>query len=116
VTPEFRLQVDLLKEPTWFYVINVPSLASQQHGQRRAVRTFFAVFDEAAAQENWSLFPALYREEAIELHGRRALDPARRARLVADTIVAMTDQQPLRMYQRLSGLSQGSALAPPIGT
>jgi dGTP triphosphohydrolase len=70
------------------------------------------VVDEAAARENWSLFPALYREEAIELHGRGALDPARRARLVADTIAAMTDQQALRMYQRLSGMSQGSALDP----
>jgi dGTP triphosphohydrolase len=88
------------------------SLASLQHGQKRAIRTLFAVFDEAAAQENWPLFPALYREEAIELHRSGALDPPRRARLVADTIAAMTDQQALRMNQRLSGLSQGSARDP----
>ena len=34
------------------------------------------------------------------------------ATLVADTIASMTDQQALRLYQRLTGLSQGSVLDP----
>jgi dGTP triphosphohydrolase len=32
--------------------------------------------------------------------------------LVADTIASMTDTQAMRMYQRISGLSQGSVLDP----
>ena len=40
------------------------------------------------------------------------LDQARHARLVADTIGTMTDQQALRMYQCLTGLSQGCVLDP----
>jgi dGTPase len=110
VAPEFLLQIDLLKELTWHYVINAPALASQQHGQRLAIRTLFYVFARAAESQKWSLFPALYRDEAIELNEKKQLDPARRARLVADTIAAMSDQQALRMYQRLSGLTREPAL------
>jgi dGTPase len=106
------MQVDLLKELTWCYVINNPALAGQQHGQRRAIRTLFDVFVEAAQDRKWSLFPPLFREEAKSLDERGFMTPARRARLVADTIAGMTDLQALRLYQRLIGLSQGSALDP----
>jgi dGTPase len=113
IDPVYRLQVDLLKEMTWCYVINNPGLAAHQHGQRRAIRTLFEVFNEAAERKKWALFPALYREEAIELTKQLGtIPPARRARLVADTIAAMTDQQALKMYQRLTGVLQGSVLDP----
>jgi dGTPase len=112
IDPVYRTQVELLKELTWCYVINNPALAAHQHGQRLAIRTLFTIFDEAAEGRKWSLFPPLFREEGIELARQEDLSPARRARLVADTLAAMTDQQALRLYQRLSGLSQGSVLDP----
>jgi dGTPase len=112
VDPVYRTQVELLKELTWCYVINNPALAGHQHGQRKAIRTLFQVFDEAAERRNWSLFPPLFREDAIGLAREGQLTPARRVRLVADTIAGMTDQQALRLYQRLTGLSQGSVLDP----
>jgi len=112
IDPVFKTQIELLKELTWCYVINNPALAAHQHGQRQAIRTLFQVFDEAAERGKWSLFPPLFREEGIALAESRELSPSRRARLVADTIAAMTDQQALRMYQRLTGLSQGSVLDP----
>src|SRR5262249_41152692 len=115
IDPVFRTQVELLKELTWCYVINNPALASHQHGQRLAIRTLFEVFNEAADKQKWALFPALYREEAIELTRQlQTIPPDRRARLVADTIAAMSDQQALRLYQRLTGLAQGSVLDPII--
>lgn len=108
----YRVQVELLKELTWCYVIHNPALAAHQHGQRRAVRVLFEIFNEAAEQQNWNLFPALFREEVTELYAKGLLDAPRRLRLVADTIAAMTDQQALRMYQRLTGYAQGSVLDP----
>jgi dGTPase len=112
VDPVFRTQVDLLKELTWCYVINNPALAGHQHGQRRAIRTLFEVFDEATERGNWALFPPLFRDRAIELARQSQLDVSQRVRLVADSISSMTDQQALRLYQRLTGLSQGSVLDP----
>jgi dGTP triphosphohydrolase len=76
---------------------------------------FPEVFNEAAEKQKWALFPALYREEAIELTKQlKTIPPDRRARLVADTIAGMTDEQALRLYQRLSGHSQGPVLDPII--
>jgi dGTPase len=112
IDPTFRTQVELLKELTWCYVIHNPALAGHQHGQRRAIRTLFEVFNEAAEERRWSIFPAMVREEAVELARRGELTAIRRIRLVADTIAGMTDQQALRLYQRVTGLSQGSVLDP----
>jgi dGTP triphosphohydrolase len=59
------------------------------------------------------LFPPQFREEAEDvLQAQGDIPPARCARLVADTIAAMTDQQALRLYQRLTGQSPGSVLDP----
>src|SRR5262249_2279041 len=113
IPPDCRVQIDLLKELIWCYVIENPALASLQHGQRHAIRTLFRIFDDAVTNRNWTVFPPLFRDEAIELTKVIGPIPAdRRARLVADTISAFTDEQALRMYQRLVGLSPGSALDP----
>jgi dGTPase len=105
--------VGLLQELTWFYVINNPGLAAHQYGQRKIIRTLFEIFFEAARTKKWVLFPPQFREEAEAiLEEQGDVTPARCARLAADTIASMTDQQALRMYQRLTGQSQGSVLDP----
>lgn len=105
--------VALLKELTWCYVIENPALASHQFGQRTIIRTLFKTYYEAARQRDWVLFPPQFREEAEEvLEAQGDISPPRCARLVADTISSMSDQQALRMYQRLTGSSQGSVLDP----
>lgn len=113
IPPEFLTQVALLKELTWVYVIDNPALAGHQYGQRKIIRTLFEIFFDAAKTRNWVLFPPQFREEAEEvLQSQGHISPARCARLVADTIASMTDQQALRLYQRLTGQSQGSVLDP----
>jgi dGTPase len=113
IDQDFLTQVALLKELTWVYVIDNPALAGHQDGQRKIIRTLFEIFFEAAKAKNWVLFPPQFREEAegvLKAHGH--IPPARCARLVADTIASMTDQQALRLYHRLTGQSQGSVLDP----
>jgi dGTPase len=113
ILDDYLIQVTLLKELTWCYVINNPALAAHQYGQRRAIRTLFEIFLNAAERRDWTLFPFQFQEEANELLLQEGeIAPARRARLVADTIASLTDKQALRLYQRLTGLSQGSALDP----
>jgi dGTPase len=111
--PEHLIQVALLKELTWCYVIDNPALAGHQYGQRKVIRTLFEVFLDAAEDRNWVLFPPQFREEAEDLlQAEGDIPPARCARLVADTIASLTDGQALRLYQRLAGFSQGSGLDP----
>jgi dGTPase len=106
--------VDLLKELIWCYVIYNPSLAGHQHGQRQVVRTLFQVLNEACMDGRFFLFPAAFKDWGEELRDKHNgnIPAAPRARLVADAISSMTDQQALRLYQRLTASSQGSVLDP----
>jgi dGTPase len=113
VPQEYRTQVVLLKLLTRYYVIDNPSLAGHQYGQRKVIRTLFEIYLDSAVKGAWILFPPQFREEAESvLREVGDVTPARCARLVADTIASMTDQQALRLYHRLTGLSQGSVLDP----
>jgi len=59
------------------------------------------------------MFPPQSRDGAEEILARLGdVKPDRLARLAADTIATMTDRQALRMHQRLTGQSLGSALDP----
>lgn len=101
------LEVAVLKELTWVYVIEAPSLVGQQFGQRQAIRKLFEIYLEAGRHEKHrSLFPAYYRE-AIE---EAANDGKRLKRTVTDLIAGMTESQALAMHNRLVGVSVGSGL------
>jgi dGTPase len=107
IDDHLQLEVTMLKELTWTYVIEAPSLVSQQFGQRQAIRKLFEIYSEASRHErNRSLFPAYYRE-AIEEAGK---DAKRTKRTVIDLIAGMTEAQALAMHNRLTGVSVGSGL------
>ncbi len=113
---DVAIEVFLLKQLLWLYVIENPALAAHRLGQRRAIRTLFQEFHEAASHQRWPLFPALYRDRARKLFEDRQVSGeilARdRTRLVADTIASMTDKQALLVYQRFTGVSLTSVLDP----
>jgi dGTPase len=116
IPEQVGLEVFLLKQLLWMYVIENPALAAHRLGQRRAVRTLFQEFNSAAAERRWQLFPAHYRDRARKLFEDRRLAgeiPAcDRIRLVADTVASMTDRQALLVYQRFAGVSLTSVFDP----
>lgn len=116
IADDYEAEVTMLKQLTWNYVIENPALETQQHGQKRVIRELFEVFMDASSpnsssKTNWTMFPVEYREELEKTEG---LDNAEkeRTRIVADLIASMTEQQALKMYQRLTGVSLGSVLDP----
>jgi len=52
VPPYLRAQVDVLKELTWFYVIDNRSIKTQQHGQRMVVKNLFKIYLDAGVSED----------------------------------------------------------------
>jgi dGTPase len=113
------LQVFMLKELLWAYVIANPSLAANRLGQTRAIGKLFAEYNHAVKEKEWPLFPPFFREQAIDLYtsNRTAGDmpSGDRVRLVADTISSMTDRQALLAYRRFTGVSASSMLDPVVG-
>jgi dGTPase len=100
-------EVTMLKELTWVYMIEAPSLVSQQFGQRQAIRKLFEIYSEASRNvKQRSLFPAYYREAIEEAGG----EEKQIKRTVIDLIAGMTEAQALAMHNRLVGISVGSGL------
>jgi dGTPase len=115
VEDEFKMQVTMLKELTWQFVIKQPSLASVQHGQRQALRTLFNVFADCVLKDKhgpWAILPARSRDDMECLYQRFGpqIPDAERVRVAADAVAMMTDQQAILMYHRLIGASPGSVL------
>jgi dGTPase len=86
-----KLVCDMLKELLWFYVIDRPAMASQQHGQARIVRELLRTI-HANADE---LLPP-DRKEDLEDHG----DVLRAA---TDYVASLTEQDAEILFRRLTG-------------
>jgi dGTPase len=105
VPDELVSEVGMLKQLTWFYVIDRPSLAIIQEGQRRIISTLFERYRDGIEHQQYRLFPPGYVErlEAAET------DPAK-VRAVIDLIAGLTEAAAVQIYQRLCGQSTGSLL------
>ena len=114
VNPEFLMEVKILKQLTWEYVINAPALATQQYGQRRLIEDLFRILTDAISDAEFGVFPprfAEYLEEPLSNMGGRDSD-RETMRVVADYISGMTERQAIELHQRLTGVSLGSVLDP----
>jgi dGTPase len=111
ISPRATVEIVILKQLTWHYVIDRASLATLQHGQRQMIRQLFNILAEEAQSTNtqstlrYSIFPEYFRELLHE-----DLTDELRIRLVIDLIASMTERHIIDMYHRLTGLTQGSAL------
>lgn len=103
-------QVLVLKQLTWFYVINRPSLAVIQRGQRQIVKTLFGMYSKAVAEGDFHMLPPLYAER-IEI----APGDAARERVIIDLIASMTEASAAEIYRERTGVSGGSVLAHAAG-
>lgn len=107
VDPDLRLEVIMLKELTWTYVIEAPSLAAQQYGQQKVIGDLYEIYSAAAKhRDKWGIFPTFYRER-LELN-KKIRDEI--LRIPIDLIASMTESQAIAMHRRLTGQSHSSGL------
>jgi dGTPase len=106
VPPYLRAQVDVLKELTWFYVIDNRSIKTQQHGQRMVVKNLFKIYLHAGGSEDSDLRGILPESQKEQL--RRAETNEQQVRVVADLIALMTEQQLMMTHRKLTGIELGS--------
>jgi len=102
-----RLMNDVLRDLLWIFVIEHPRMATYQHGQRRVVRELFELHAATVhrGRADTSLFPRHLQADLQRLLDAtdRAAAEAEVLRIVADHIVAMTDDSAARMHRRLTG-------------
>ncbi len=106
VDEHLQMEVAMLKELTWSYIIEAPGLITQQYGQRRVIRNLFEIYINAASEpKHLNLFPPYYRK-ALEV----SADDDSTRRIVIDLIAGMTEEQALALHNRLTGTELGSGL------
>jgi dGTPase len=104
---DLRAEVMMLKELTWTYVIEAPSLAARQQGQKRVIEELFSAYiDLAKNPGDWKVFPTFYREKLKEVQGNRDDE----IRTCVDLIASMTESQAVAMHHRLTGQTHTSGL------
>ena len=104
---DFRLEVMMLKELTWTYVIEAAGLAAQQCGQRRVITDLYEIYSAAIKHpKKWAIFPMFYRERLQKNRGENT----ETSRIPIDLIASMTESQAVAMHRRLMGQSHGSGL------
>ncbi len=103
-----KIEIFVLKQLTWHYVINNTALAAQQYGQRRIIRELFEMLNDAAASNELDVFPASFRELLVEDDKYKSTEE--RVRVIADLLSGMTEQQVVAVHQRLTGASLGTVM------
>lgn len=124
-TPEHLARIEVLKNLTWFYVIDRPELESVQRGQRYLIRSLYRDLiewieqvwrgpDERSTPRELPARLLEYLDIAFSPHewvGYRPYDSkARIARAVVDYIVSLTEIQAFELHARLTGHSAKSIL------
>jgi dGTPase len=117
IRSEAEREITMLKQLTWFYVIQRPSLAGQQLGQQRIIRELFEDFyaatesvttrDRLPGGARESLEAALQAAAASGPQGIHSV----RARTAADVICGLSEQQAIGLHQRLRGFEPGSVFS-----
>lgn len=109
---KFREQVWILKELTFYYVINNATLVGQQRGERQVIEELYeALYEESGREDlNESAIPSPYRDwlqqEDPDVDWPSPIH--HRARIVADMIATMTEPQAVTLHKRLTGDTPGS--------
>jgi dGTPase len=98
----YRAEVAVLKELTWRYVIQRPSLETLHRGQSHVIETLHGIYCRAAEKEEFTLFPAFQQDELAE----RPEDN----RIVTDFVAGLTEEMAYELFHRLTGVSRGSIL------
>jgi dGTPase len=95
----------VLEELAWFYVINDPSLATIQHGQRTIVKKLHDIYCDAVGdRKKRQIFP-LGQRELIPLVSDEGA-----CRLAIDFVAGLTEQMAYELHHRITGVSAGSIL------
>jgi dGTPase len=96
----------ILKELTWFYVIDRPALAVIQEAQRRMVASLFELY-AAAAEPNGrrELLPLQVQTSVFE-----APSPEVRLRIVSDFLAGLTEARVIELHRLVTGAQQGDIL------
>ena len=103
-------EITILKQITWHYIINDPTISAQQKGQSHILESLF--MDLSSSSEGRPKYLPVRFHYLFEKDTTGAIPTVERA--VSDSICSMTEAEATALYKRLSGQEGGSVLDPII--
>lgn len=105
IVPEVKLEVLVLKQLTWFSVVQDPTLAAVQRGQQRLIRDLFDdLYLWCSDKTEKSRWPTRLQELVKLSKSESHPSPkAARARAVTDFIANLTEDQARDLHARMRG-------------
>lgn len=100
-------EVQILKQITRDYIIGSPTLAAQQHGQKKIITDLYQAL--TSDPRSATGFPAFL---PVRLRYLRAMAGTSPARFVADCISSLSESEAIGLHSRLAGTATGSVLDP----
>jgi len=105
--PLARQEIAILKQLTWFYVIDAPALALQHHAQKKIIERLCDLFISEVQEKSLSgILPAHYRG----LLKTPEMSDDQKKRAAIDLVASMTESQAIAVYQQIEGISLRSGL------
>lgn len=104
---DYATEILILKQITRDYIIASPTLAAQQHGQKRIIIDLFNALWDGHDRELG--YPAFL---PVRLRYLAEVPNTNRARFVADCIASLSEAEALALHARLFGAAPGSVLNP----
>lgn len=101
INDEHRRINSVLKQITWFYVIDSPNLAYKQQGQRKIIQTLFEFLNNELRKGHTWILPPWCREPGCDYRS----DENKRKRSVCDYIASLTEPQAITLFQNISGIN-----------
>ena len=100
------IQCDMLKEMIWTFVMNSPSLASQQAGHKRIISDLVTAMCESGGE---ALLPVQFRELLEDSYVRVGYQDGvlAKLRVVSDYVVSLTEQHAFALHRRVTGADPG---------
>ena len=113
IDDELENEIEVLQYLSKYYVFQDSALVAQQHGHRELVKELFQTLYEATESDDYKhMIPAPFDEklemiETGEIDYNDIDDETLRARVTADIVASMTEQQAMEIYERITGQSPG---------
>lgn len=114
ISPKLKCEIDLLQFLSEHYVFENSALVAQQQGHKKIVKELFDVLLDATESnaDTRGILPTPFDEKVNLIHENNlgydsVGTDTLRARIVADIIASMTEQQAMELYERVAGSSPG---------
>lgn len=109
IPEEFQAQIKILKQITKKYVIANPALSAQQHGYQKIIKNLYCDFIEDIKNSNSNP----QRLQIVPNRFKHLVETeASSARIAADCVAGLSEQEAIALHARLQGIVSGSVLDP----